>query len=165
MDGSITKAIFCQHWSGDRSATVLSHPKVCLFLLHLPVKLSHRESLWKYLSFMRRFSLSYQVGVSGVHQRNISSISVPVLGLKPLSKCTKVYTSLAATCLVLAHLWCGIVSGSHQGKASRIYQAQTKIWLCKWRDLHRLCVRRKNVSCPTATPLNLFQILPRAQTL
>lgn len=97
MDGSITKAIFCQHWVWGQ---VLSHPKICLFLLHLPVKLRHQESLWQYLSFMRRFSVSYQVGVSGVHQRNISSISVPVLGLKPLSKCTKVYTSLAATCLV-----------------------------------------------------------------
>ena len=71
-----------------------------------------------------RFSVSHQVRMSGVHKINTGSISVPVLGQSLCSKCPRVYQVYLPPCWVLHTLVCGMVSGSCQGEASRVYQDQ-----------------------------------------
>lgn len=70
--------------------------------------------------------MNHQVMVSGVHQIDTISNSVPLLGLRLLSKMSQGIPRLAAT-PPGAHrsLWWDRVLGSHQGEASRFYEAQT----------------------------------------
>lgn len=45
-----------------------------------------------YTQFARgKFTVSPQLGVSGVHQTDTDLISLPVLGVRPLSRCLRVY--------------------------------------------------------------------------
>ena len=69
--------------------------------------------------------MSYQVGVSGIHQTDSGLNSVPVLDLRALSKCLKAYQARLLPLRCLQTLVLDGISGSHKGEASRVYQAQT----------------------------------------
>ena len=68
--------------------------------------------------------MSHWVGVSGVHWIDSGSNLVPVLGL---SHSAKVLGYTKSSCPLLGvhrPLWCGRASGSHQGEADIVHQAQ-----------------------------------------
>lgn len=63
--------------------------------------------------------MSHQVGVSGAHQIDTDSNFMPVLGLWPLSKSSRVQRCNPNACRIL---WCGEVSTSCQGEDGSVYQ-------------------------------------------
>lgn len=67
--------------------------------------------------------MSYEVGVSGVYHIDTGLNSVPVLGLRPLSKCPRAYLLPPAGCLHTFVVGWGL--RELQGDASRVYQFQT----------------------------------------
>ena len=70
--------------------------------------------------------MSHQVRANGVHQIDTGSNSVPVLGLRPLSKSLRVHQGQPPPPPgTLELLWWDRVLGSHQGEANRVHQVQT----------------------------------------
>ena len=75
------------------SAKLPRHPEICLYLSPLAGFLIILVTEGAFVGTQvawGRFSVSHQVGVSGVHQIDTGSYAVPVLGLRPLSESPRV---------------------------------------------------------------------------
>ena len=109
-----------------RSAKAPRYPEICLWLPPPVGCLIGLVTEWASAGTRiawGRFSVSHQVGVSGVHQIDAHSNSVPLLGLRPLGKIPGYAKSC---CPLLGALRPGVgwVLGSYQSEASRVHQAQ-----------------------------------------
>ena len=123
-----TKASLFQHWDREKvskSLMLLQAPLLPASACWLPVGSVTERAPGNTQAVWDRFSGSHQVEEGGIRQSDTGSNLVPVPGLRPLSQWPRVPTSSCHLLGARSPLWWGGVSGSRQGEASRLSQAQT----------------------------------------